>query len=266
MDSGVPIEGAVGPQAPTRRGLRLRLPSRRRRPPQAPVEMTLVAHLVELRHRVFISLLSLVPGAILGFILSGEIIHVLRAPLPTDQPLQALGLTDALMIQLQIALVTGVIVGMPVILYQLWAFISPGLTPSERSAARPWVPMAMLFFALGVALAYLILPIAASFLYSFQSEDIHILLTADSYFGFVSTLFLVFGLALEFPVVLVLLAKVGLLSSQKLRRSRRMAILGIVIVSNLITPGADLVSPLAMAATLYSLYELAIVLIRLDGK
>jgi sec-independent protein translocase protein TatC len=221
--------------------------------------MSLVEHLVELRNRLMISVLSLVPGTILGFMFSGQIIHILRAPLPTKEPLEALALTDALMIQLQIALITGVIIAMPVMLYQLWAYVSPGLTPSERAAARPWVPLALLFFCVGVGVAYFIL-------YGFQSDDIHILLTAESYFGFVSTLFLAFGLVMEFPIVLVLLAKVGIISSQRLRRSRKMAFLGIVIVSNLIVPGGDFVTPLTMSAVLYGLYEVSIILIRMNGK
>jgi len=228
--------------------------------------MSWTGHLVELRNRLYVAGLSLVPGAILGFLFSGQIIHFLRSPLPTDEPLQALGLTDALMIQLQVSLVAGVILAMPVILYEFWAFISPGLTPGERSAARPWVPLAMVFFALGVGVAYFILPYATGFLFTFQSKDIHILLTADSYFGFVTTLFLAFGLVMEFPIVLVLLSKVGIVTSQRLRSSRRLAILTIVIVSNLITPGADFVSPAVMSVTLYGLYEVSIVMIRLGGK
>jgi sec-independent protein translocase protein TatC len=277
MDPDYRLQGAATPAtsatpvAPARhrRGLpRPRLPFRRG-PEDTPAvkgEMTLVDHLVELRNRIYISVLSLVPGTIVGFIFSGEIIHLLRSPLPTDDPLVALGLTDALMIQLQVAMIAGVILAMPVILYEFWAFISPGLTPRERAAARPWVPLAMVFFALGVAVAYFVLPYATGFLYRFQSNDIHILLTADAYFGFVSSMFLAFGLIMEFPIVLVLLSKVGIVSSAGLRRSRRMALLGSVVVSALITPGGDFVSPLVMSAVLYGLYEASILMIRMGGK
>ena len=126
--------------------------------------------------------------------------------------------------------------------------------------------LALGFFLLGVCVAYLILPYATGFLYRFQSKDIHILLTADAYFSFVSTMFLTFGLIMQFPIILVLLSKVGLVSSQKLRRNRRMAILGAVIVSNLITPGGDFVSPAVMSLLLYGLYETSIVLIRMNGR
>lgn len=250
--------------APSRR--RFRLPFRKPSEPTPPVEMTLTAHLVELRNRIFISVFSLLPGTVLGFIFSDKLIEILKAPLPTKDPLIALGLTEPFMIHLQVALTVGVIVAMPVILFQLWRFISPGLSPQERSAARPWVPLALMFFVMGVGVAYFILPYASGFLYGFQSADLKLMLTADAYFGFVTVLFLAFGVVMEFPIVLVLLSKVGIISSALLRRSRRTAILGITIFSAVITPGADLVSPIVMAVTMYGLYEVSIVMIRMGGR
>jgi len=260
-----PLAGSV----PGRSRLRwLRVPFRRGRggaPTELP-EKTLSGHLIELRNRLVISALSILPGTILGYIFSDKLIEILKAPLPGKEALQTLDLTGPFMIHLQVALVAGVIVAMPVILFQLWRFISPGLTPKERSAARPWVPLALLFFSMGVGVAYFILPYATGFLYGFQTKDVHLLLTAENYFGFVTMLFLAFGLVMEFPIVLVLLSKVGIVTSTKLRSSRRMAILGITIVSTLITPGADLVSPIVMAVTMYGLYEVSIVMIRMGGR
>ena len=245
-----------------------RLPLRHRNAPPAsePVEMNLTAHLVELRNRLVISALSLLPGTIIGYVFSDKLIEILKSPLPTKDPLETLSLTGPFMIHLQVALVVGVIVAMPVILFQFWRFISPGLTPQERSTARPWVPLAMVFFALGVGVAYFVLPYASGFLYGFQSKDIHLLLTAENYFGFITILFLAFGVVMEFPIVLVLLSKVGIVTSKRLRSSRRMAVLGIVIFSAVITPGADLVSPVVMAVVMYALYEVSIVMIRLGGR
>jgi sec-independent protein translocase protein TatC len=264
----VPSAPAAVPPARRWRPGWFHLPSRGHRPePQLDTsEMSLGGHLVELRNRIFISVFALLPGTVVGYIFSDEIIRVLKAPLPTKDPLITLALTGPFLIKLQIALVCGVILAMPVILFQLWRFISPGLTPRERSTARPWVPLALVFFALGVGLAYFILPYASGFLYGFQTPDLKLMLTADAYFGFVTTLFLAFGLVMEFPIILVLLSKVGLITSRQLRSSRRMAILGITIVSTLITPGADFVSPIAMAVTMYGLYEVSIVMIRLGGR
>lgn len=273
MDPEAQLQSAAPPVGgPMPRRLRprwLHVPFRRGRgvPPDTELpDKTLSGHLVELRNRLVISALSLLPGTILGYLFSDKLIEVLKAPLPTKDPLQTLELTGPFVIHLQVALVLGVILAMPVILYQLWRFISPGLTSKERSAARPWVPLALLFFALGVGVAYFILPYASGFLYGFQTKDIHLLLTAESYFGFVTMLFLAFGLVMEFPIVLVLLSKVGVVTSKKLRSSRRMAILGITVVSTLITPGADLVSPIVMAVTMYGLYEVSIVMIRMGGR
>ncbi len=278
MNPDVPMEIVAAPAAGSARR-RVRLPrpgwpprlswpgrSRNTPPPAVRAEMTLSGHLAELRNRLFVAAFSLVPGTVLGFVFAERIVHILKAPLPTNQPLVALGLTEPFMIQLQVAMTAGAILAMPVILYQFWAFVSPGLSPNERSAARPWVPLTLLFFALGVGVAYFILPFAAGFLYGFQTSDITLMLTAEAYFGFVTTLFLAFGLVMEFPIFLVLLSKVGIVTSKRLRSSRRMAVLFIVIFSAVVTPGADLVSPIVMAVVMYGLYEISIVLIRLGGR
>jgi sec-independent protein translocase protein TatC len=248
---------------------RLRVPFRRGRelPPRETEQMSLVGHLVELRNRLIISALSLLPGTILGFINGDQIIHVLKSPLPNHgEALVALGLTEPFLIHIEVAITTGIIVAMPVVLYEFWAFISPGLTPRERTTARPWVPLALVFFALGVGVAYFILPYATGFLYGYQSADIKLMLTAENYFSFVTTLFVAFGLVMEFPIVLVLLSKVGIVSSRLLRSSRRMAVLFITVFSAIVTPGADLVSPVVMAVVMYGLYEASIVMIRMGGK
>ena len=272
MDPETSMQSVATPTAGSmpRRGRRswIRLPFRRRRDqPPKPVagEMSLTGHLVELRNRLYISALSLVPGTVVGFVFAGNIIHFLVAPLPKGH-LVAFGLTEPFMIDLQVALTTGVICAMPVLLYQFWRFISPGLTDRERRTARPWVPLALAFFVLGVGIAYFILPYAAGFLFTFQTEDIQLMLSAESYFGFVTILFLAFGIVMEFPIVLVLLSKVGIVTSKRLSSSRKMALLGIVIFSAVITPGADLVSPIVMAVTMYCLYEVSIIMIRLGGK
>jgi sec-independent protein translocase protein TatC len=277
MDPEVQLQSVATPSAAPVAGAELRsgrrrwlhVPFRRRRDVPPPVvetpEMTLAGHLIELRNRIFISIFALLPGTILGFVFSGEIVKVLVAPLPKGH-LVAFGLTEPFMIDLQIAVTTGAITAMPVILYQLWRFLSPGLTPKERATARPWVPLALIFFVIGVGLAYFILPYAAGFLFTFQTPEIQLMLSAESYFGFVTMLFLAFGLVMEFPIVLVLLSKVGIVTSKMLRGSRRMALLAITIISAVITPGADLVSPIAMAVTMYGLYEVSIIMIRLGGR
>jgi sec-independent protein translocase protein TatC len=235
-------------------------------PQPAPGEMTLVEHLVELRNRLFKMALAVAIASVVGFIFGDQIIEILRAPLPGNEPLRFVGLGDAFMIHVKIALVVGVILGMPVILYQGWAFIAPGLTERERRVSLPWIPAALFFFVLGVAIAYFVLPYAASFLLSFSSAALQPLITAEAYFDFVTTLFLVFGLVMEFPIVLFALSRVGIVTSARLARSRRQAILGVSIFALSVTPGGDVVSPFALAITMYALFEATILVIRRTGK
>jgi sec-independent protein translocase protein TatC len=224
-------------------------------PAEGDAVMSLVDHLGELRKRIFRIVLAVAIGAIVGFLIGDPVIAILKAPIPSSSPLYFTGIGDPFFIKMKIAVVVGIILAMPVILYQLWAFVAPGLTERERRTIRPWVPLALLFFALGVVIAYIILPYAAAFLLSFQTPDLKPLITAGSYFDFVTTLFLAFGLTMEFPIVLFALSRVNILSSKRLRSSRRYIILGITIFATVATPGGDLVSPTVLGLTMYVLYE-----------
>ncbi len=228
--------------------------------------MSLVDHLGELRTRLFRSILAVAVGAVLGFAVSDRAITILKSAIPDESPLFFTGLGDAFVIKVKIAIVIGIVLAMPVLLYQLWAFVSPGLTPNERRAARPWIPVALVFFALGVGIAGFVLPYAAGFLLSFESEDLQALITAGAYFDFVTTMFLAFGLVMEFPILLVGLSRVGILSSDRLRSARRFVILGIAIFSAVATPGGDLVSPFVLGGTMYLLFELTVLFIRRSGR
>jgi sec-independent protein translocase protein TatC len=236
-------------------------------PAQPTTVMSLVDHLTELRTRIIRSVLAVVVGAVIGFLLAPAIQHVLTAPLPASAlPLQTLGPGDAFGITLQISVIVGVILAMPVLLYQLWAFVAPGLTPSERKTLRPWIPLALFFFALGVTIAWIILPFAIQFLLAFTNDVIVAHLAAPPYFDFVTTMFLAFGLLMEFPIVLYALSRVGILTSDRLRSSRRFVILGIAIFSAIATPGGDLISPTVLGATMYILFELTVLAIRRSGR
>ncbi|HEY7969806.1 MAG TPA: twin-arginine translocase subunit TatC [Candidatus Limnocylindrales bacterium] len=229
--------------------------------------MTLVDHLTELRTRLVRCILAIAVGSAIGFLLAEPIQNVLVSPLPlTALPLQVLGPGDAFAITLRIAIVVGIILAMPVLLYQLWSFVAPGLTTSEKKALRPWIPLALFFFVIGVSIAYVILPFAMGFLLGFTNDKIVAHLAAPAYFDFVSTLFLVFGILMEFPIVLYALSRVGIVTSARLRSSRRMIILGIAIFAAVATPGGDLVSPTVLGVTMYILFELTVIAIRRSGK
>jgi sec-independent protein translocase protein TatC len=173
---------------------------------------------------------------------------------------------DGFAIQLRIAIIAGVILAMPILLFQIWRFVAPGLTPSERRTVRPWVPLALVFFALGVGIAYLVLPYAVSFLLSFTDDRLVANTAAGPYFDFVTTMFLAFGLVMEFPILLVGLSRVGIVTSDRLRQVRRYVILGIAIFSAVATPGGDLVSPFVLGGTMYLLYELTVLFIKRTGR
>lgn len=223
--------------------------------------MSLVDHLTELRRRITISVLAVLIGSAVGFYLSPRIIALLLQPIPGNK-VYFTELGGAFFLQLRIALIVGFALALPIVLYQFWAFVSPGLTPRERRLARPWVPLAMFFFLLGMGVAYFVLPYAISFLLSFQIADLVVpLITAEHYFGFVTTIFLAFGAVMEFPILIVLLARLGIVTVQRLRSIRRYVILGMVVFAVVATPGGDPVSPLVMAAVMAGLYELTILLL-----
>jgi sec-independent protein translocase protein TatC len=234
-------------------------------PPADETVMSLVDHLGELRTRIFRSIIAVAVASTIGFYFATPIRVFLQRPLG-DIPLQVLGVGDAFFIQVKIALVVGIILAMPVLLYQLWAFVAPGLTPTEKRALRPWIPLALFFFVLGVAIAWVILPFAIQFLLAFTDENLVATLAAPPYFDFVTTMFLVFGLLMEFPIVLYALARVGIISSARLRQSRRFIILGLAIFAAVATPGGDLVSPTVLFITMYILFELTVVAIRRSGR
>jgi len=252
--SGPPASGAPSPEGAA--------------PAESPgAVMTLVDHLTELRSRLLRCIIAVTVGSAIGFIVAPTIRHWLVQPLPPDhQQLIVLGPGDAFAITLRISIAVGLILAMPVLLYQLWAFVAPGLTPTEKRALRPWIPLALFFFVLGVAIAWVILPFAIQFLLAFTDENLVATLAAPPYFDFVTTMFLVFGLLMEFPIVLYALARVGVISSARLRASRRFIILGLAIFAAVATPGGDLVSPTVLFITMYVLFELTVVAIRRSGR
>ncbi len=230
--------------------------------------MSLVDHLAELRRRVLVSLAAFGVASVVGWFLEPRLLEILIAPLRdlTGEGLRFIGLGDAFAIRLRIALLFGLLVAMPVILVQGWLFVSPGLTQRERAVARPWLPLSYLFLLLGAAVAYVVLPFAVQFLLSFaQPGTLEPLITASEYFGFVTTLILAFGLVMQFPIVVTFLAEAGIVSSARLRSSRRYVILAIAVFAAVATPGGDLVSPAILGGVMYLLYELTIQFIRRRG-
>jgi sec-independent protein translocase protein TatC len=249
-------------------------PKALRPPPVTPPDdqgvMSLVDHLSELRRRLFISIIAVVFGGVIGFMLAEQVMRILMEPLQQAQPgatVQFLTVSGGFFLYMKISLVFGVIVGLPVIVYEVWRFVSPGLTPAERRAALPWIPMSIVFFTLGVAVAYVTLPYALQFLTGFTVPGLsEVRPSGEAYFGFVSTMFLIFGVVMEFPIALVFLSKLGILHVELLARSRRMVILGITIFAVVATPGGDPISPVVMASVMYALFEFTIFMLRRSAR
>ncbi len=226
--------------------------------------MPLVDHLSELRNRVVKALIAVGLGSIVGLYFQKQIRDLLLSPLPNPQ-VQILAPGDAFSITLRIAIITGVILAMPVILYQAWAFVAPGLTPAERRAIRPWIPLSLLFFAIGVGVAWLVMPVAVGFLLSFTDESIRADLAAEPYFNFVGSLFLAFGIAMQYPIVLLALARVGIISSAQLRSWRRYVLLLVFVVATALTP-PDAFSDIVLGVIMYGLYEVTIFIVTRMGR
>jgi sec-independent protein translocase protein TatC len=266
-DADLPLDGGAAPPMIPSAAITVASPVAGEPPPPSETAvMPLFDHLAELRRRIAISLFAVAVGSLAGFAFGQQIIEVLKAPYG-DAPLLLLAPGEGFFISLKISIVVGIVLAMPIILFQLWRFVSPGLTTEERRMARPWVPLALVFFVAGVAVAYFVLPFAIGFLSSFGTGDLPLqnAWTAEGYFGFVATMFLGFGLVMEYPIVLVLLSKVGIVTSARLKSSRRYVVIVFAIVAAVATPGGDIISPFVLGLTMYALYELSIVLVRAGG-
>jgi sec-independent protein translocase protein TatC len=252
----------------------------RRRPPEERVgTMTLVQHLEELRHRLVICILAVAGGAVVGWLLYGPVLKLVLNPYcdywettdPKTRINQSCSLffnepLGAMVVKLKIVVFIGLMVALPVLLYQLWMFIVPGLTKKERRMAIPFVGSSVLLFALGAVFAYITLPKGLNFLLGFAGSDFVPILTGDRFITFVILVAVAFGLAFEFPVLLVFLELVGVVTTQKLRKWRRYSILGIAIFAAIITPSSDPYTMLAMTIPMCLFYEAAIIIGRLMKK
>jgi sec-independent protein translocase protein TatC len=226
--------------------------------------MTLIEHLEELRRRLIVIVIAILVGAIAAFVVSRPVLDLLRAPLPHQyQTLYFTGPADAFGVQVKIAGFLGIGLAMPVILFQVWRFVTPGLTRRERRFIWPVMVAALLLFALGITVGYLIIPYAFGFLLSFGGAGLQPLLTVDHYVGFVTTMLLAFGLVLEFPIVLIGLARVGILTYDRLAARRRYIIVGIVAFAIVVTPGGDPISPTILGSVMFILFEGSLQIIRL---
>jgi sec-independent protein translocase protein TatC len=241
----------------------------------SPDSMTLLEHLAELRRRLIISVLAFVGGAIVCYLFYDSILSFLEKPyqiacrnqhhscsgaLSTLAPLQ--GFTT----RLNVCAYGGLVIGLPIILWQLWKFVTPGLKANERKYALPFVCSTVVLFFLGGLTAYIIYPRGLTWLLQQSGPGVNSLVSIQSYIDLICLLIVIFGAAFEFPAVLVGLELAGAIKSASLKRVRRYAFLGIVIFSAVVTPSSDPFSMLALVVPLTIFYEGAIIVGRLLGK
>jgi sec-independent protein translocase protein TatC len=244
--------------------------------------MTLIEHLDELRRRLFYCVIAVAVGSILSFIFWEHILGFLLTPLPyavrgveaarqityvNGSPhLVVHGVGEAFTVALKLSIAMGFVVAAPVTLYQVWAFISPGLTRRERRYATPFTVLGALLFVIGLGVGFVVLRYPVDWLLTFGQDRFITLLDADSYLTFVAYFLLAFGVVFELPLVLTFLSLVGIVNSRLLRQRRKYAWFGLWVLSCFITPGADPYSPVIIGVATTALYELSILLMRLLGR
>lgn len=239
--------------------------------PGAGGHMTIVEHLAELRTRVIICAVAIAAGGMLAFAFYEPILDLLSGPYceirPPDEceflqtdPLEGFG------VRISVATYTGLALAMPVLLYQLWGFITPGLHPRERRYALPFVVAGVGLFLLGAILAFWTVPRALEFLVNIAGDNFEQVFTGSAYLSFLVKMMVGFGIGFEFPILLVFLQLAGLVSPDQLAKSRRYALVGIVVLVAVITPSGDPISLAILSVPMYLFFEASIVVGRILTK
>ena len=226
----------------------------------------ILEHLNELRWRLVKSAIALTVGAVIAFFFRDWLFELLESPyrlaIDDTDALAQFQVTEGFSVAMRLALFGGTLLASPVLLYQIWAFVNPALTPRERKWTVPIAITLAVLFSGGVAFGYFILPRGLEFLLGIQS-GLEPIIGVSSYISLALRFLLVFGLAFEFPVFLFAAAAAGLLSSQQLKQGRRWAVLIIVVLGAVVTPTGDPLTLLALSIPLYLLYEVTIMLVKL---
>lgn len=233
--------------------------------------MTFVEHLTELRRRLIISLLAITCGFVACWVLYPQILDFLVAPYCDVVPPDAEGLDapgscrllvldplEPFSVRVSVAGYGGLALAMPILLWQAWRFVTPGLYPRERRYTLAFVVAGALLFAGGVALAFWSIPRALGFLAQVGGDDLVSFFSPRRYLSFVVKMALAFGLGFEFPIVLIFGQIAGFIPTRTLQRIRPWAIIGIVVVGAVITPSGDPFTLLALSVPMYAFYELSI--------
>jgi sec-independent protein translocase protein TatC len=235
-----------------------------------PDKMTFLEHLEELRQRLVRALMYLAGGFAACWGFREQIFHFMV------EPMRRAGFKDqfiftspaeALMLYMKMAFFVGIFVAAPFVLWEIWGFISPGLYKNEKMWAIPFVGMGSVFFALGALFGhYFLFPVTFQFLYTFGGPDMRFLPKIDEYWSFYSWFLLGLGLVFQIPVIIFVLARIGLVTPRLLLRWWKFAILGSFIISAFVTPTPDVVNQTALALPMIGLYLFGVLIAWLFGK
>ena len=237
--------------------------------------MTIVEHLGELRSRLLVSAVAFALVSVVVFFLFQPIVTFLLRPLcslPKDQlgpqgcRLVITGVLEPFLVRFKVTAVVAIVVTSPVWLYELWAFISPGLRSNEKRLAAPFVGSSLALFTLGAVFAYLTLPFGLRFLLGLGGHNLVPFLRADAYLNFVLLLIVAFGITFELPMLLLFLAFAGIISLEQLISHRKMAFVTAFVIGAVVTPTQDPYTMSAMAIPLYLFYEVVIVVLRIRER
>jgi sec-independent protein translocase protein TatC len=251
---------AAAPQA--------RFPSAMSEPSPASenTQETFISHLIELRTRLMRSIVAVVVVLVCLFPWAKDIYAALAAPLlkalPQGSTMIATDVTGTFLVPLKVTLMAAFLIALPYVLYQVWAFVAPGLYQHEKRLALPVIFSSVVFFALGMAFAYFfVFPIAFGFFAGYTPAGVQMMTDIDKYLSFVLTMFIAFGITFEVPVVVVVRVRLGVVSLDKLRSIRGYVIVGAFVVGAIFTP-PDVLSQVMLAVPLWLLYELGLLVAR----
>ncbi len=234
----------------------------------ADEKLSFTDHLEELRRRLIICLIAIGIGFSISYYFAETIFRFLSSPLykllPQNSTFIFTNLTDAFFTYIKLSFFAGIIFAIPVILYQTWRFIAPGLYEHERRYVVPFISLGTLFFIAGISFGfYIVFPVAFKFFVSYTTDSIKILPSIKEYLSFCCSFLLAFGVIFELPIIIFFLARVGIVSEKQLRSNRKYAVLIAFIVAAILTPTPDVVNQTLMAVPIIILYEISIIMIRL---
>jgi sec-independent protein translocase protein TatC len=226
--------------------------------------MPFLEHLEELRRRLIISIASVLIISIGGYFISDAMIEFLTRPI---DKVYFMGVTEAFAVKIKVSLFFGLFASLPVIFYQGWRFVLPGLTRKEVVMVLPMTVAMTVFFFIGASFCFfVVLPVGISFLLGFGTERLEPMIAIERYISFVGWMVISFGLVFELPVVTYILGRLGVVDAPMLRKGRRYAVVGILVVAAVATPSPDVFSQLMLAGPLYLLYELSVALVAISGR